>query len=126
MKKFLLLTLFTALLSSNAYAKHNCACSGEHYKGGFNDIDTPPISVAEVQKLPEDSYVTMQGYITKRIGEDKYHFSDGTNEMMVEIDHKVWQGQTVSPKDKIIIFGEVDKEDGHRLVDVKSLKMLQK
>lgn len=126
MKKFLFLTLMTAFLGTNAYAKHNGSCSGGYYKGGFNDMDTPPVSIADVQKLPEDSYVTMQGYITKRIGEDKYHFSDGTNEIMVEIDHKVWQGQTVSPKDKVVISGEIDKDDGHRLVDVKSLQMLPK
>ena len=126
MKKTLILASLAALIGFNAYAKHDGGCDAHYAKGGFMDAQATPMSIAEVMKMPEDSYVTMQGYITKRIGDKEYHFSDGTSEIPVEISHIVWQGQTVTPKDKVIIFGEVDKENGQRMIEVKSLMMAPK
>lgn len=125
MKKILVLAFLAMLISISAYANDG-RCGICHAKGGFLDTNVIPVSIAEVMKMPEDSYVTLQGYITKRIGDKKYHFSDGSTEIPVEISHKVWQGQTITPKDKVIIFGEIDKEDGQRIVEVKSLMMVPK
>lgn len=127
MKKVLLLLMMT-LLVAPAYAKHDCDCAACHdnmAKGGFVDASVTPMSIATVLKQPEDAYVTLQGFISKRIGKETYVFSDGTDSMTVEIDDKIWRGQTVSPKDKVVISGEVEHEDGMLTVDVKSLQLLQ-
>lgn len=126
MKKTLFLALFAVLSCLNTYAKSDDGCDMSNGRGGFINTDARSLSIAEVMKMPEDSYVTLQGYITKRVGDKKYHFSDGTTEIPVEIGHKVWQGQTITPKDKVIIFGEIDREDGQRVVEVKSLMMVPK
>lgn len=126
MKKTIFLALFAVLVSLNAYAKSDGGCDMSYGKGGFMDTNATPMSIAEVMKMPDDSYVTLQGYITKRVGDKKYHFSDGTTEIPVEISHKVWQGQTVTPKDKVMIFGEIDREDGQRIIEVKSLMVAPK
>ena len=132
MKKILFLLALTTFLSGNAYAKHDCNCEKycakmEHKMmknyGGFVDASIKPMSVAEVKKLSDDAYVTLSGYLTKRLSDDEYDFTDGTNNLIVEIDDKVWMGQTVSPKDKILITGKVDKEFTHLKLDVKSLQL---
>ena len=93
--------------------------------GGFVDNSLKPMSVNEVDKLSDDSYVSMVGHIVRQTGEDKYEFSDGTNSIILKIKPKVWQGQKVSPKDKIMVMGEVDKEFvGKRMVKVKALKIV--
>lgn len=126
MKKTLILASLAVLVGINAYASSECGCDMHYVKGGFLDSNAPLMSIAEVNKMPSEAYVTMQGYITKRVGDKKYHFSDGSTEIPVKISPKVWQGQTITPKDKVIIFGEVDKDDGQRMIEVKSLMMAPK
>lgn len=131
MKKFLFILTIATMFCATAYAKHNCDCShcaGDYGKsvssGGFNDVATQPMSVANVAKQAEDTYVTMQGFITKRLSDNEYHFSDGTGSIVLEIKDKIWRGQVVSPKDKIAVFGVVEENDGQMIVDVKSLKLV--
>jgi uncharacterized protein (TIGR00156 family) len=111
------------LLAPEVYAKHKCSCE-KCEKGGFTD-SLPVMSVAQALKLPEDSYVSLQGFITKRIGDDKYSFTDGAEAITLEIDDEIWHGQTVSPKDKISILGEIEHDDGVVNVDVKSLRLVK-
>ena len=69
MKKFLFLLMAGTMLCGGAYAKHDCDCSDCRAKmerkmmtggrGGFVDAAAKPLSVAEVQKLSDDAYVTM-------------------------------------------------------------------
>ena len=131
MKKFLFLLMSVTMFSHAAYAKHDCDCSYcstkmEYHmkKGGFNDVDAQPMSIAMLKELPDEAYVTLHGFITKRLSDDTYNFTDGTDNVVVEVDDKVWRGQLVSPKDKVAIFGEIDKERGQVTVDVKSLMMV--
>lgn len=133
MKKILFVLLCAnLLLISNVYAGYRCGecvCMGERESmlegGGFVDNSLKPMSVNEVDKLSDDSYVAMVGHIVRQTGEDKYEFSDGTNSIILKIKPKVWQGQKVSPKDKIMVMGEVDKEFvGKRMVKVKALKIV--
>ena len=91
--------------------------------GGFVDADAKPMSIAEVMKLSDDAYVTMSGYITKRLSDDEYNFTDGNNNVTLEIKGKVWRGLTVTPKDKIIVVGEVDKDLTSFKIEVKSVSM---
>ena len=69
MKKFFAATLCIMFICFNAYAK-NGHCDSEHMGGGFLDTSMQPMSIAEVKKQPEDSYVALQGTITKKIGKD--------------------------------------------------------
>ena len=123
MKKILFLCALMVLLAPEVYAKHKCPCE-KCEKGGFTD-SLPVMSVAKALKLPEDSYVSLQGFITKRIGDDKYSFTDGAEAITLEIDDEIWHGQTVSPKDKISILGEIEHDDGVVNVDVKSLRLVK-
>ena len=133
MKKFLFLLMTSTILCSGAYAKHDCDCSECRTKmerkmnvggqGGFVDTAAKPMSVAEVQKLSDDAYVTMEGYITKRLSDDEYNFTDGINDVTIEIDDKDWRGLKVTPKDKTIVNGKVDKDLTSFKVEVKSITL---
>lgn len=132
MKKILFLLALLTLFADNVYAKHDCDCEKycakkEHKmmknQGGFVDAAVKPMSVADVQKLSDDAYASLTGYITKRLSDDEYNFTDGVNNLVVEIDDKVWRGQTITPKDKVLITGKVDKELTRLKFDVKSLML---
>jgi len=122
MKKFYFLLAIGLLLGGASYAKD---FGGYAPQGGFVDAHIATMSIADVCKQPEDVYVSMQGYITKRLSDDTYNFTDGTDNIVVEIDDDVWRGQMVSPKEKVLVYGETDIDDGLFMVDVKSVRIVQ-
>jgi uncharacterized protein (TIGR00156 family) len=68
-------------------------------------------TVAEVLKNPvDDMVVVVRGKLVKKIGSDKYLFSDGTGEIVVEIEHRDFPAQPVSEKTTVEIEAEVDKD----------------
>lgn len=78
--------------------------------GGFQGPGLAPVKVADALKMKDDSAVILTGQIEKSLGNEKYLFKDGSGTVTVEIDHEDWKGLNVSPKDTVIISGEVDKE----------------
>ena len=64
---------------------------------------------SQINNLPDDSYVTMQGKIIAKIGHEKYTFQDQTGTIKIEIDDEDWNGVTVGKDDVVQIQGEVDK-----------------
>ncbi len=106
MKKYTLLSvvLLSALgLSANTHAQQNT--------GGFSGpSDVSVISVAEALKLSDDTPVVLNGKIKKNLGKEKYLFSDGSADIVVEIDNEDWRGLNITPQDTIEIQGEIDKD----------------
>lgn len=68
-------------------------------------------TVAAVLKNPvDDQAVVLRGFLTKKVGNEKYLFSDGTGEIRVDIDHKRFGGQKIDEKTKVELHGEVEKD----------------
>ncbi|WP_409309358.1 YgiW/YdeI family stress tolerance OB fold protein [Pectobacterium sp. B1J-3] len=131
MKKAAALLAITALVSAPVFA----AQSGggfvnpetptvSTHKGGFIDSQNSLTTVDKAKDLRDDSWVTLSGNIEKRIGDENYLFRDATGTMEVEIDHKRWNGQMVSPTDKVEIQGELDKDFNSVELDVKQIRKL--
>lgn len=113
-------TLIALLISSPVVsAKDDC-----HYKmaiGGYiagqEDIST----VKAIEGMEDDSIVTLEGHIIKRLKKDMYQFKDSTGTINIKIKKKVWHGQTISAQDVVQIMGEVEKERDGTKIDVESL-----
>lgn len=58
----------------------------------------------------DDQQVLLQGYLIKKVGSDKYIFSNGQQEIRVEIDDFVFPKQPFDDKQRIQIMGEVEKD----------------
>ncbi|GKV91537.1 YgiW/YdeI family stress tolerance OB fold protein [Pectobacterium carotovorum] len=131
MKKAAVLLAITALVSAPVFAAQSgggfvnpeTPAVGTH-KGGFIDQQSSLTTVDKAKDLRDDSWVTLSGNIEKRIGDENYLFRDATGTMEVEIDHKRWNGQMVSPTDKVEIQGELDKDFNSVELDVKQIRKL--
>ncbi|OVD73466.1 YgiW/YdeI family stress tolerance OB fold protein, partial [Escherichia coli] len=55
----------------------------------------------------------------------RIEFADKSGKIGKDIDDSIWAGQNVSPKDKVRIEGEIDKDLSSVEVDVKALKLLK-
>jgi len=61
-----------------------------------------------LDKPEDDQMVTLQGHLLRKTGREKYIFSDGTGEIVAEIDDKDFPPERVDDKTKVEIYGEVD------------------
>lgn len=70
-----------------------------------------PQSVAEILKNPmDDQAVVLSGFILRKVGNEKYIFSDGTAEIRIDIDAKHFPAQKIDDKVKVQLRGEVEKD----------------
>ena len=107
-------------LSANAFA---AGFQGQANMGGFQGPGLQPSSVAEALKLNDDTPVVLVGQIEKSLGGEKYLFKDATGSVTVEIDNEDWRGVNVTPKDTIVLQGEVDKDFFKTEIDVDSVAL---
>ena len=58
--------------------------------------------------------------------DDKYLFKDATGQIIVDIDHEIFAGRTVTPQTKVRLSGKVDKDMMEPVkIDVKVLEILK-
>lgn len=94
-------------------------------QGGFVGPTGSKTTVKQAKTLSDDTWVTLAGKIEQRIGGDDYIFRDATDSINVDIDHKRWNGQTVTPQDTVEIQGKVDKDWNSIEIDVKQINKLK-
>ena len=95
-------------------------------QGGFVDNDANLTTAAQGRDLQDGAWVKLRGNITERQSDDRYLFRDESGTVNIEIDHKRWNGQTITPQDKVEIQGKVDKEWNEFEIDVKQVIKLNK
>ncbi|WBM70067.1 YgiW/YdeI family stress tolerance OB fold protein [Buttiauxella sp. WJP83] len=93
--------------------------------GGFVGPSGSNTTTAQAKSLSDDTWVTLRGKIESRIGGDHYIFRDAAGTINVDIDHKRWNGQTITPKDTVEIQGEVDKDWNSVEIDVKQITLVK-
>lgn len=94
-------------------------------QGGFVGPAGSKTTVKQAKTLSDDTWVTLTGKIEQRIGGDDYIFRDATDSINVDIGHKRWNGQTVTPQDTVEIQGKVDKDWNSIEIDVKQINKLK-
>ena len=88
-----------ALLSNNAMA------------ADATKAETKPVSkISDVNNLPDDAEVVIQGVIVQDLGNDNYLVKDDSGTVNIEIDEDLVQGNTITPEAEVLITATVDKE----------------
>lgn len=68
-------------------------------------------SIKQILDNPvDDMNVVLRGTIVRQVSSDKYIFSDGTGEIRVEIDRRLFPASPVTDKVTVEISGEVEKD----------------
>lgn len=112
MKKFILCLALAALILTPALAM------AQAQGGGYVGPAGTPMGVVEVLQFEDDIPVYMEGMIVGSKGGELYEFTDGTGTVILEIDAEEWGGLKVGNKDKVGIWGEVDRDRDSFKVDV--------
>ena len=101
-RKFIVsLAAASALLAGSAQAQYVGPTAGP----------TAPGNVAAILKNPvDDQAVVLRGHLLRKVGKEKYTFSDSTAEIRVDIDDKVFMNRKIDAKTQVEIRGEVEKD----------------
>lgn len=130
MKKLAAMVAIMALSSAPVLAAQQGGFSGpsatQTQNGGFQGPNGSSTTVESAKSLRDDTWVTLRGNIVERISDDLYLFKDATGTINVDIDHKRWNGVTVTPQDTVEIQGEVDKDWNSVEIDVKQISKVSK
>lgn len=135
MKKYAAIAAIIAIVSAPAFAANtqggftgptatSSSSQTSAQAGGFVDANANLTTAAKVKEMNDDSWVKLRGNIVERLSDDRYLFRDASGTVNVEIDHKRWNGLTVSPQDKVELQGKVDKEWRDFEVDVKQISKI--
>ncbi|WP_202304221.1 YgiW/YdeI family stress tolerance OB fold protein [Dryocola clanedunensis] len=130
MKKLAAVMTILAITAAPAFAANqggfvdpNAAAPAQQAQpqGGFSGLTGSKTTVEKAKSLSDDTWVTLTGKIEQRIGGDDYTFRDSTGTINVDIDHKRWNGQTITPQDTVQLEGKVDKDWNSVEIDVKNV-----
>ena len=131
MKKIAAVAIILALASAPAFAANQGGFSGPtstttSQTGGFVGPNGTVTTAANAKTMRDDTWVTLRGNIIERVSDDLYIFKDSSGTVNVDIDHKRWNGQTITPQDVVEIQGEVDKDWNSVEIDVKQISKVSK
>ncbi|WP_252177342.1 NirD/YgiW/YdeI family stress tolerance protein [Endozoicomonas sp. 4G] len=87
-----------ALTAGNAFAEY----TGPSSTPTINDV------ASIIENPTDDTRVELTGYLTNKIDNETYTFSDGKDSIQVEIDAKEMPKVAINEKTKVKIFGEVE------------------
>lgn len=96
----------------------NYGFTGPHQ--GINSVN----QVLNAGLFSDDMPVTLTGYIKASLGGERYLFTDGTGDIVVEIDYDKWFGQSITPQTRIQLYGEIDKTMLGTKVDVDMIHVI--
>ena len=74
------------------------------YKGTEDTAETP---VTLIKDFRQGGYVTLEGYIVKKIEGDTYQFRDSSGTVNIKAPPATFKGQTFSAEDKVRVSGKV-------------------
>ncbi|MRS14355.1 YgiW/YdeI family stress tolerance OB fold protein [Enterobacteriaceae bacterium RIT691] len=129
MKKTFAIAAIVALMSAPAFAANTqggFSGPGSTQSGGFVGPNGSVTTVEAAKSLRDDAWVTLRGNLIERVSDDVYKFKDSTGIINVDIDHKRWNGVSVTPQDVVELQGEVDKDWNSVEIDVKQVNKVSK
>lgn len=129
MKRLKLLAAALLVSSSSIYAA----------EAGFKTDETPPPSqkqdagykgteatmettVKQFLTQKDNMWVTMEGHITKKAGNNRYSFRDKTGSTTLVIPHSIWR-KPYNSKDLVRVSGRVKVKSNERILNVERLEI---
>lgn len=129
--RFLLSFLLLMALAVPAYAAfdgpgHSSEATASGFKGP--GASAPLNKAAQVANADDDAPIVLEGHIVSKVADDDddYMFQDDSGQVRVDIDHKHFNGQRVTPQDTVRLHGKVDSHTFERnSVDVKRVEIIK-
>ena len=84
----------------------------------------PVSKISDVNNLPDDAEVVIQGVIVQNLGDDNYLVKDDSGMVNIEIDEDLIEGNTITPEAMVLITATVDKDDNVTSLEAEEVDFL--
>lgn len=114
--------MLNKILSCLAVAGFLCAtpAMADNHGNMQKNIST----VSDVQNMPDDTIVYIQGYLTQNLGDEMYTFQDNSGTITVEIDDDLLMGNQTNPNTLVWIAAEIDKDGDIVSLDAEEVQFM--
>ena len=123
MKKLLLATLLTGFVETSQASF--IAPAGTNPNTIAYPTERVNSTVADKTLWKDDQIVFLKGAITKQVKKDKFMFSDGTGEVLLEIDDDDWDGVDLTLNEEFIVKAKVDQERKKGLTKIEAIELFK-
>lgn len=122
--RLIIASALVLLLSAPASAAFVTVAQFGGFKGPNTVVEVD--TVAKALKASDEAPCVLEGkIISAGPKRDGYVFEDATGKITIELDAKLFQGRTVTPENKVRLYGEVDtKTSRPSEVDVEWFEVL--
>lgn len=86
--------------------------------------DKPISQVSDINNMPEDTTVYIQGYLIQNLGNEMYMFQDDSGTIAIEIDGDLIASNTVAPNALVWIVAEVNKDGQVTSLEAEEIQFL--
>ncbi|WP_303699478.1 YgiW/YdeI family stress tolerance OB fold protein [Pseudomonas aeruginosa] len=114
-------TLQAALIAAPLFV------TGVAHAAGYTGPGSAPgvTQVSAALEATDDTPVTLEGTIVRRLGDEAYEFKDASGAtIQVEIDDDDWPTRAVDENQKVRLIGEVDVGRSSREIDVDRVELI--
>lgn len=120
---------FPSLADSNGGFLEDKESTGyeQDYSKTANTARVTHVSVtttANAKNLQNQDWVTLEGNIVKKTGEERYLFRDPTDSIEITVNDDCWGGQEVTSDDLVSISGKVTKKQDSIAIHVENIRTL--
>lgn len=84
----------------------------------------PVSKISDVNNLPDDAEVVIQGVIVQNLGDDNYLVKDDSGTVNIEIDEDLIEDNTITPEAMVLITATVDKDDNVTSLEAEEVDFL--
>ena len=89
-----------------------------------SSAEKPISQVSDVNNMPEDTTVYIQGYLIQNLGNEMYMFQDDSGTIAIEIDDDLLASNTVAPNALVWIVAEVNKDGQVTSLEAEEIQFL--
>lgn len=89
------------------------------YKGSE---DTGQTHIEQIRDFRQGGYVTLEGYIVKKLSGDNYQFRDSTGTVTIKAAADTFKGKTYNAEDQVRVSGKVYGRGESTRVDVARIE----
>lgn len=118
--KFLSLLAATGLL----FGAFSAANAGTMSSATSSGTDKPISHVSDINSMPDDTTVYIQGYLIQNLGNEMYMFQDDSGTIAIEIDDELLASNTTQPNALVWIMAEVNQDGQVTSLEAEEIQFL--
>lgn len=117
-----LFSCFSVSAAEGGYEAGKAAPDQQNPDAGYKGSeDTQETRVSQIRDFRQNGYVTLEGYIVKKVKGNTYQFRDPTGTINIMAQNNTFKGKTYSAEDLVRVSGRVHGHGDQTMLNVTEI-----